>query len=85
VRTDCSEETKLQVSRSILRTEPGIAHKLACNCMKQKRFLDAIDVCQQVLRIFYDYPCVKDIWQKNREKLENVIYCVLGLKKGTLL
>jgi tetratricopeptide repeat protein 21B len=52
------------------KAKPNIAHKLAYNNMKSKRFADAIDVCQQVLKIFPEYPSVKDILEKCRNNLK---------------
>lgn len=52
------------------KQKPNIAHKLAYNNMKSKRFADAIDVCQQVLKIYPDYPSVKEILDKSRNNLK---------------
>ena len=52
------------------KQRPGIAHKLAYNNMKSKRYADAIDVCQQVLKIFPDYTSVRDIFEKCRNNLK---------------
>lgn len=52
------------------KQKPNIAHKLAYNNMKSKRFADAIDVCQQVLKIYPDYPSVKEILEKSRNNLK---------------
>lgn len=52
------------------KQKPNIAHKLAYNNMKSKRFADAIDVCQQVLKIFPEYPSVKEILEKSRNNLK---------------
>lgn len=52
------------------KQKPNIAHKLAYNFMKAKRFADAIDVCQQVLKIYPDYPSVKEILEKSRNNLK---------------
>lgn len=52
------------------KSKPNIAHKLAYNDMKSKRYADAIDVCQQVLKIFPDYPSVKEILEKSRNNLK---------------
>ncbi|CRK98820.1 CLUMA_CG012072, isoform A [Clunio marinus] len=52
------------------KQKPNIAHKLAYNSMKSKRFADAIDVCQQALKIYPDYPSVKEILEKSRNNLK---------------
>lgn len=52
------------------KQKPNIAHKLAYNNMKSKKFADAIEVCQQVLKIFPEYPSVKDILEKSRNNLK---------------
>lgn len=52
------------------KQKPNIAHKLAYNNMKSKRFADAIDVCQQVLKLYPDYPSVKEILEKSRNNLK---------------
>ncbi|XP_050099284.1 tetratricopeptide repeat protein 21B-like [Anopheles aquasalis] len=47
------------------KTKPNIGFKLAFNYMKTKRYADAIDVCQQVLKLHPDYPSIrKDILEK---------------------
>ncbi|KAJ8866732.1 hypothetical protein PR048_032593 [Dryococelus australis] len=52
------------------RTYPAIGYKLAFNYMKTKRYADAIDVCQQVLKLHPDYPRIrKDILDKSRNNL----------------
>lgn len=50
--------------------KPNIAHKLAYSNMKSKKYADAIDVCQQVLKIFPEYPSVRDILDKSRNNLK---------------
>ncbi|XP_058458676.1 tetratricopeptide repeat protein 21B-like isoform X1 [Malaya genurostris] len=53
-------------------SKPNIAYKLALNYMKLKRFVDAIDVCQQVLKIHPDYPSMKkNILDKCRNNLKH--------------
>lgn len=52
------------------KSKPSIGYKLAYNHMKSKRYADAIDVCQQVLKIHPDYPSIKkDILDKSRTNL----------------
>ncbi|XP_058826203.1 tetratricopeptide repeat protein 21B-like [Topomyia yanbarensis] len=54
------------------KSKSNIAYKLALNYMKIKRFADAIDICQQVLKIHPDYPSIKkDILDKCRNNLKN--------------
>lgn len=50
--------------------KPNIAHKLAYSNMKSKKYADAIDICQQVLKIFPEYPSVRDILDKSRNNLK---------------
>ena len=53
------------------KSKPNIAYKLAFNDMKIKRYADAIDICQQVLKIHPDYPMIKkDILDKCRNNLK---------------
>lgn len=52
------------------KANPTIGYKLAFNYMKGKRYADAIDVCQQVLKIQPDYPRIrKEILEKSRNNL----------------
>lgn len=52
------------------QANPTIGYKLAFNYMKGKRYADAIDICQQVLKVQPDYPRIrKDILEKSRNNL----------------
>lgn len=52
------------------KTIPAIGYRLAYNCMKSKKFTDAIDVCYQVLKISPDYAKIKkDILEKSVSSL----------------
>lgn len=52
------------------KAKPSIGYKLAFNHMKTKRYADAIDVCQQVLKLHPDYSAIKkDILDKCRNNL----------------
>lgn len=52
------------------KSKPSIGYKLAYNHMKTKRYADAIDVCQQVLKLHPDYSAIKkDILDKCRNNL----------------
>ncbi|XP_046806712.1 tetratricopeptide repeat protein 21B-like [Lucilia cuprina] len=52
------------------RSKPHIGYKLAYNHMKIKRFADAIEICQQVLKLHPDYTIIrKDILEKCRNSL----------------
>ncbi|KAL9694786.1 hypothetical protein quinque_014071 [Culex quinquefasciatus] len=54
------------------KSKPNVGYKLAFNYMKVKRYADAIDICQQVLKIHPDYPSIKkDILDKCRNNLKN--------------
>uniref|UniRef100_A0A182SMF2 Tetratricopeptide repeat protein 21B n=1 Tax=Anopheles maculatus TaxID=74869 RepID=A0A182SMF2_9DIPT len=53
------------------KSKPNIGYKLAFNYMKNKRYADAIDICQQVLKIHPEYPSIrKDILEKCRNNLK---------------
>ncbi|KDR09588.1 tetratricopeptide repeat protein 21B-like [Zootermopsis nevadensis] len=52
------------------QANPTIGYKLAFNYMKGKRYADAIDICQHVLRVQPDYPRIrKEILEKSRNNL----------------
>lgn len=52
------------------KSKPTLGYKLAFNYMKIKRFADAIDICQQVLKLHPDYTAIKkDILDKCRNNL----------------
>ncbi|XP_006201152.2 tetratricopeptide repeat protein 21B [Vicugna pacos] len=52
------------------QTNPAVGYKLAFNYLKAKRFVDAIDVCHQVLEAHPSYPKIrKDILDKARTSL----------------
>lgn len=52
------------------KSKPTIGYKLAYNHMKNKRYADAIDVCQQVIKLHPDYTAIKkDILDKCRNNL----------------
>ncbi|KAF0296468.1 Tetratricopeptide repeat protein 21B [Amphibalanus amphitrite] len=52
-------------------SNPVIGFKLAFNYLKAKRYVDAIDVCHQVMEKFPDYPKIrKDILDKARSQLK---------------
>lgn len=54
------------------KTKPNIGYKLAYNYMKIKRYADAIDICQQVLKVHPDYPSIKkEILDKCRNNLKS--------------
>lgn len=54
------------------KSKPTIGYKLAFNYMKAKRYADAIDVCQQVLKLHPDYTAMKkDILDKCRTNLRS--------------
>lgn len=47
------------------RSNPSIGFKLAYNLMKCKKYADAIEICQQVIKMHPDYPRIKkDILDK---------------------
>lgn len=53
------------------RSKPAIGYRLAYNFMKAKRYPDAIDVCQQVLKLNPDFVAIKkDILEKSRNNLK---------------
>lgn len=52
------------------RNNPTIGYRLAHSYMKSKKYADAIDVCQQVLKQHPDYPKIrKDILDKSLTNL----------------
>ncbi|XP_059560212.1 tetratricopeptide repeat protein 21B isoform X1 [Myotis daubentonii] len=52
------------------QTNPAIGYKLAFNYLKAKRYVDAIDICHQVLEAHPTYPKIrKDILDKARTSL----------------
>uniref|UniRef100_A0A8C6FXZ3 Tetratricopeptide repeat protein 21B n=1 Tax=Moschus moschiferus TaxID=68415 RepID=A0A8C6FXZ3_MOSMO len=52
------------------QTNPAVGYKLAFNYLKAKRYVDAIDVCHQVLEAHPTYPKIrKDILDKARTSL----------------
>lgn len=52
------------------QSKPHIGYKLAYNYMKVKRYADAIDTCQQVIKLHPDYTIIKkDILDKCRNYL----------------
>lgn len=54
------------------KSKPTIGYKLAYNHMKNKRYADAIDVCQQVLKLHPDYSAIKkDVLDKCRNNLKS--------------
>lgn len=54
------------------KSKPAIGYKLAFNHMKNKRYADAIDVCQQVLKLHPDYAAIKkDVLDKCRNNLRS--------------
>ncbi|XP_012616626.2 tetratricopeptide repeat protein 21B isoform X1 [Microcebus murinus] len=52
------------------QTNPAVGYKLAFNYLKAKKYVDAIDVCHQVLEAHPSYPKIrKDILDKARTSL----------------
>ncbi|XP_047401598.1 tetratricopeptide repeat protein 21B isoform X1 [Sciurus carolinensis] len=52
------------------QTNPAVGYKLAFNYLKAKRYVDAIDICHQVLEAYPTYPKIrKDILDKARSSL----------------
>jgi len=48
-------------------SSPSVGYRLAFNYLKAKRYVEAIDVCQQVLKISENYPKIrKDVLDKAR-------------------
>ncbi len=53
-----------------LQSNPTIGYKLAFNYMKAKRYVDAIDVCHDILAKHPNYPKIKkEILEKSRDNL----------------
>lgn len=54
------------------RSKPHIGYKLAYNYMKTKYFADAIEICQQVLKLHPNYNIIRrDILEKCRNNLRH--------------
>lgn len=54
------------------RSNPAVGYKVAYNCMKSKKYADAIDVCHQVLKLNPDYPRIKkDVLDKSMNNLRS--------------
>ncbi|XP_055902735.1 tetratricopeptide repeat protein 21B-like [Eupeodes corollae] len=54
------------------KSKPHVGYKLAFNYMKLKKYADAIDVCQQVMKEHPDYTIIKkDILDKCRNNLRS--------------
>lgn len=54
------------------RSKPHIGYKLAYNHMKTRCFANAIEICQQVLKLHPDYTVIrKDIFEKCRNNLRS--------------
>lgn len=52
------------------QANPSTGYKLAFNYLKAKRFVEAVDVCNKVLKDYKDYPKIrKDILEKARASL----------------
>ncbi|XP_017846384.1 tetratricopeptide repeat protein 21B-like [Drosophila busckii] len=52
------------------RSKPHIGYKLAFNNMKKKQYANAVNICQQVLKLHPDYTIIrKDILEKCRNNL----------------
>jgi tetratricopeptide repeat protein 21B len=54
------------------RQSPSIGYKLAFNYLKAKKYVDAIDVSHQVLKIVPDYPKIR---KEILEKAQSCLRC----------
>ena len=53
------------------RKNAGVGYRLAFNYMKANRFVDAIDVGKDILKVYPDYPKIqKDVIEYSRGKLK---------------
>jgi len=53
-------------------SSPSVGYRLAFNYLKAKRYVEAINVCQQVLKISENYPKIKkDVLEKARQQLRS--------------
>merc|ERR1719421_58868 len=53
-------------------TSPAVGYRLGFNYLKAKRYVEAINVCQQVLKISENYPKIrKDVLDKARQMLRS--------------
>ncbi|KAI9090531.1 hypothetical protein DFS34DRAFT_653976 [Phlyctochytrium arcticum] len=66
---DASESYELAWSQD-RESNPAMGYKLAFNYMKAKKYVEAIDVCHKVLKLYPDYPKLrKEILDKARASL----------------
>merc|ERR1712178_124426 len=53
-------------------TSPSVGYRLGFNYLKAKRYVEAITICQQVLKISENYPKIKkDVLDKARQMLRS--------------
>jgi len=53
-------------------TSPSVGYRLGFNYLKAKRYVEAINICQQVLKISENYPKIKkDVLDKARQMLRS--------------
>jgi tetratricopeptide repeat protein 21B len=53
-------------------TSPAVGYRLGFNYLKAKRYVEAINICQQVLKISENYPKIKkDVLDKARQMLRS--------------
>ena len=53
-------------------SSPAVGYRLAFNYLKAKRYVEAINICQQVLKISENYPKIrKDVLDKARQMLRS--------------
>ncbi|XP_051863664.1 tetratricopeptide repeat protein 21B-like isoform X2 [Drosophila nasuta] len=58
--------------KSCGRSKPHIGYKLALSNMKKKEYTNAVNICQQVLKIYPDYTIIrKDILEKCRNNVRS--------------
>jgi tetratricopeptide repeat protein 21B len=57
------------------QTNPTIGFKLAYNYLKAKRYVEAVDVCHAVLKMWPEYPKIKkEVMDKARMNIRMPIY-----------
>ena len=55
------------------QTSARVGFKLAFNYLKAERYVEAIDVCHKVIKMYPDYPRIREeILDKARENLRGV-------------
>lgn len=71
-KSDWAAYELLRMSRTCrsLQASAAVGYKLSFNYLKAKKYVDAIDVCHKVLKMYPDYPKIReDVLEKARQAL----------------